>query len=43
MDTPLLSLRNIRKAFDGTHVLKGFDLDVQQGEFLTLLGPSGCG
>ncbi len=43
MSEALISLRNIRKAFDGTQVLKGLDLDVAKGEFFTLLGPSGCG
>ncbi len=28
---------------DGTLALSGVDLDVGQGEFLSLLGPSGCG
>ena len=42
-EQPLISLRGIRKSFDGTQVLKGLDLDVAKGEFLTLLGPSGCG
>ena len=28
----------------GAHIaVRDFDLDVQPGEFLTLLGPSGCG
>lgn len=39
----ILELKNISKAFDGTPVLKGLDLDVQRGEFITLLGASGCG
>ena len=39
----LLSLRGLRKAFDTQEALNGLDLDVVQGEFLTLLGPSGCG
>ncbi len=41
---PLLSLRGIDKVFSsGTAALRGFDLDVAEGEFLSLLGPSGCG
>ena len=38
-----LQLRNIKKSFGSTSVLKGIDLDVAQGEFITLLGASGCG
>src|SRR3984893_55574 len=40
----LVALRGIDKEFpNGTAALKGLDLDVRQGEFLSLLGPSGCG
>ncbi len=39
----LLELRNISKAFKRQEVLSGIDLDIYDGEFLTLLGPSGCG
>ncbi len=28
---------------DGTHAVKGVDLDICEGEFIVLLGPSGCG
>ncbi|WP_372926832.1 spermidine/putrescine ABC transporter ATP-binding protein PotA [Marinobacter sp.] len=39
----LLSLKNVAKAFDGKTVLDSLDLDILDGEFITLLGPSGCG
>ncbi len=43
-DSPvILSLRGLRKSFDTLEAVAGLDLDVQKGEFLTLLGPSGCG
>ena len=42
-NNPIVSLRNIRVAFDGEAVLKGIDLDICDKEFVTLLGPSGCG
>ena len=39
-----VSLKNLRKTFaDGTDAVKSIDLDIEQGEFITLLGPSGCG
>ena len=41
---PLLSMRGVRKTFDnGVTALDRLDLDIRQGEFLSLLGPSGCG
>jgi spermidine/putrescine transport system ATP-binding protein len=38
----VLSIKGVAKSYDGQTVLHGFDLDVAQGEFITLLGPSGC-
>ena len=43
MGESILQLRQIRKSVDNTEVLKGIDLEVAQGEFITLLGASGCG
>src|SRR5215467_2927047 len=38
-----LVLQNISKSFGSIRVLQDISLEVQHGEFLTLLGPSGCG
>ena len=43
MNDILLELRNIRKNFGHTEVLKGIDLSIARGEFITFLGASGCG
>jgi multiple sugar transport system ATP-binding protein len=34
---------DLEKQFEKTQVLRGINLDIREGEFLTLLGPSGCG
>jgi NitT/TauT family transport system ATP-binding protein len=40
----IVSLRGVGKTFPrGTIALAGLDLDVRDGEFVSLLGPSGCG
>jgi putative ABC transport system ATP-binding protein len=43
----MLKLRDIRKSYrigpTEVDVLKGVNLDVQQGELLSIMGPSGCG
>ena len=41
--TPIVRLSGVTKDFGKSEVLKNIDLDVYEGEFLTLLGPSGCG
>ena len=42
-DKTLLQLSGIKKTYDQTEVLKDINLDIKHGEFLTLLGASGCG
>ena len=41
----VVQLRGVSKEFDRGHVqaLTGIDLDIQPGEFISLIGPSGCG
>ncbi|MDQ3059796.1 MAG: ABC transporter ATP-binding protein [Pseudomonadota bacterium] len=40
----LVSFTGVQKTYDGTHlVVRDLNLDIQQGEFLSLLGPSGSG
>jgi len=39
----LVKLIGIKKEFEDTVVVKDLNLDIYEGEFLTLLGPSGCG
>lgn len=40
---PLLRLSGVKKSYGDTEVLTDIHLDIEHGEFLTLLGPSGCG
>ena len=38
-----IRFENINKSFGDNHVLKDINLDIEKGEFVTLLGSSGCG
>ena len=38
----MLELEHIQKAFDGVPVLKDLSLQVEDGEIVSILGPSGC-
>jgi ABC-type Fe3+/spermidine/putrescine transport system ATPase subunit len=43
MSEPRVRLEGVSHRFGAVTALDGIDLDVPDGEFLTLLGPSGCG
>ena len=43
MSQHIIDLVGISKSFGDTEVLKKFNLYIRKNEFLTLLGPSGCG
>ncbi len=39
----LLSVKDLKKSFDGNEVLKGITMDIRKGEVISVIGPSGCG
>lgn len=39
----MLSVKQVKKNFDGVEILKGVDLDVEKGDVVAILGPSGAG
>lgn len=48
MSKPVIAIHNVSKIYNQGHdnrvaALTGIELDVQRGEFVSLLGPSGCG
>jgi putative ABC transport system ATP-binding protein len=46
-DPPIISIRDLRKIYRlgevEVHALRGVDLDIQRGEFVSIVGPSGSG
>ena len=43
MSNSIITLEGVVKRFGNNEVVKNLNLEVAEGEFLTLLGPSGCG
>ena len=39
----LIHMDNVHKIYGETAALKGFDVDIKQGEYVSIFGPSGCG
>src|SRR5262245_32278576 len=40
---PAISVRDLRKSYDGVEAVRGIDFDVRPGEVFGLLGPNGAG
>src|SRR6187549_1990448 len=38
-----VDIRAVHKHFGSTHVIRGVDVAIADGEFCVLVGPSGCG
>ena len=39
----MLELKHIKKSYDGVTILSDINLEIQDGEIVSILGPSGCG
>ena len=42
-DRSMVSVRGLKKSFGNNEILKGVDLEVEQGDVVVILGPSGAG
>ena len=40
---PMVSVKNVHKAFGDLEVLKGVSMDISKGEVVCIIGPSGSG
>ncbi|RYF47788.1 MAG: sn-glycerol-3-phosphate ABC transporter ATP-binding protein UgpC, partial [Comamonadaceae bacterium] len=38
-----VQIRGVEKYFGATHIIRGVDIDMEDGQFTVLVGPSGCG
>src|SRR5881628_1050517 len=38
-----VTITAVHKRFGSTHVIRGVDIEIAEGEFCVLVGPSGCG
>lgn len=39
----MLELKHIKKSYDGVTILNDVNLEIEKGEIVSILGPSGCG
>jgi len=40
---PMISFHNVRKTINDVQIIKGLELQINEGELFVLIGPSGCG
>jgi multiple sugar transport system ATP-binding protein len=38
-----VQIKNVEKYFGTTHIIRGVNIDIEDGQFTVLVGPSGCG
>jgi multiple sugar transport system ATP-binding protein len=38
-----VEIRHVEKYFGAAHIIRGVDIDIEDGQFAVLVGPSGCG
>ncbi|MGZ5182155.1 MAG: ABC transporter ATP-binding protein [Ramlibacter sp.] len=38
-----VQIRQVEKYFGAAHIIRGVDIDIEDGQFTVLVGPSGCG
>lgn len=43
MENFMLKLNHVKKSYDGVTILKDVNLEIEDGEIVSILGPSGCG
>jgi spermidine/putrescine transport system ATP-binding protein len=43
MSEPIVAIVNVEKFYGDNKVVKNLNMNIEEGEFLTMLGPSGCG
>lgn len=39
----MLELKNVKKSYDNVTILKDINLEIEDGEIVSILRPSGCG
>ena len=38
-----ITLKGLKKSYGNAHIIKGVDIEIEDGEFVVFVGPSGCG